>query len=371
MGLFTGLMYVIFIIMGVTSGLTPMFSRQSTPFGVAISGKHEEIEKYKKRYAIYNIVASLVLGLPLFIFPFMENQEQAEMWSAIYVMVGIGLFLLYSFGLYFKYRTDIQKWKEHLPKEEKAQAKRVVVDTKYHENLQTKSHFTFFIWQFAIIVIGVLIALAFYGRIPDEIPINWNAQFEVNHTIPKSVWSILALPGLQLLMIPVLNMSNHAIVKSKQRLSPLDPKTASEKSRLFREAWSNLLFAITIATQLLISFLFLYSLFGQGRNAWLIFVVTVIYLLLAAGSPLYLTLKYGQAGEKLLDEEDVYYDDPDEEDNWKFGLLYYNKEDPSVFVERRFGIGSTFNLARWQAWLFIGGIILFTVLTLVWSFLLT
>ena len=371
MGLFTGLMYFTFIIMGVTSGLTPMFSRQATPFGVAVSGKYEEIERYKKRYAIYNIVASFILGLPLFLFPFMENQDQAEMWSAIYVLIGIGLFLLYSFGLYVKYRRDIQTWKENLPKEEKPQAKRVVVDTKYHENLQTKSHFTFFIWQFAIILIGVLIAFAFYDRIPDQIPINWDSQFEVNRMMAKSFWGVLALPGIQVLMIPVLNMSNHAIVKSNQRLSPLDPKTASEKSRRFREAWSNLLFAITIATQLLISFLFLYSLFGEGKNTWLIFAVTVIYLIITAGAPLYLTLKYGQAGEKLLDEEDVYYDDPDEEDNWKFGLLYYNKEDPSVFVERRFGIGSTFNLARWQAWLFVGGLILFTVLMLVWSFLLT
>ena len=162
-----------------------------------------------------------------------------------------------------------------------------------------------------------------------------------------------------------------AIVKSKQRLSPLDPKTASEKSRRFREAWSNVLFAVTIATQLLISFLFLYSLFGEGKNTWLIFAVTVIYLLIVAGAPLYLTLKYGQAGEKLLGEANIYYDDPDEEDHWKFGLIYFNKEDPSVFVERRFGIGSTFNLARWQAWLFIGGLVLFTVLTLVWSLLLT
>ena len=370
MGLFIGLMYFIFIVMGVTSGLTPIFSRQATPFGVAISGKHDYVEKYKKRYAIYNIVASLILGLPLFLLPLLENREQTEMWSAIYVTVGMVLFLLYSFGLYIKYRRNIQAWKETLPKVEQQKAKKVVVDMNYHENLQTKSHFTFFIWQFAIILIPVLFAFAFYDRIPDQIPINWDSQFEVNRTMTKSVWGVLALPGIQFLMIPVLNMSNHAIVKSKQRLSPLDPEKASEKSRRFREVWSNLLFAVTIATQLLISFMFMFSLFGNAEYSGLMFSVTLIYLSFALGAPLYLTLKYGQAGEKLLGEDTMYYDDPDEEENWKFGLIYFNKEDPSVFVEKRFGIGSTLNLARWQAWLFIGGIILFTILTLVWSFLL-
>ncbi len=371
MELFSGLMYLIFVLMGVTSGLTPIFSRQATPFGIAISRKHEYVEKYKKRYAWWNILVSLLMGLPLFAFPLIENTERAEMFTAVYVTVGILVFLLFSFGLYLKYRSHILKWKNELPEAEQHQAKKIVIDMNYHENLQTKSHFTFFIWQFVIIVIPVILAFAFYDRIPQQIPVNWDSNFEVNRTVTKSVWTLLALPGIQLLMIPVFNFSNHAIVRSKQRLSPLDPKKASEKSRRFREAWSNVLFAVTIATQLLMSFLFLFSMFGQDLNQWLFFGAIVVYLLFAAGSPLYLTLKYGQAGEKLLGEDEQYYVDPDEEENWKFGLIYFNKEDPSVFVERRFGVGSTLNLAQWEAWLFVGGLVLFIVLMIVWSYLLT
>jgi uncharacterized membrane protein len=50
--------------------------------------------------------------------------------------------------------------------------------------------------------------------------------------------------------------------------------------------------------------------------------------------------------------------------------LYYNPEDPSLFVEKRFGIGSTLNMARWQAWLFIAGLLAFVVLTIVLSFMM-
>ena len=60
----------------------------------------------------------------------------------------------------------------------------------------------------------------------------------------------------------------------------------------------------------------------------------------------------------------------DEERFLKWGVLYYNPEDPSLFVEKRFGIGSTLNMARWQAWLFIAGLLAFVVLTIVLSFMM-
>jgi uncharacterized membrane protein len=371
MWLFSGMMFLIFIILGVTTALTPMFSRQATPFGVAIAGKHEEIEKKKKQFGRWSFLGSFLLGLPLFGFPFIDDVDVAEIRAAIYITIGIIIYLIFVALLYLTFRKQLINWKKDLPKVEQKKAQKIIIDLNYHEKLQTRSHLTFFIWQAVIIIIPIIIAFAFYDRIPAEIPINWNSQFEVNETISKSIWSILALPGLQVLMIPVFNYSNHAIVRSKQRLSTLDPKKASEKSRRFREAWSNFTFAMTLGTQLLISFLFLFSLFSQGRFTWMLIVAIVLFLVLALGGTLYLTLKYGQAGEKLLNEEERYYVDPDEESHWKLGIIYFNKEDPSVFVEKRFGIGATLNLARWQSWLLIIGLIVFVLLTIVWSYQLT
>ena len=41
--------------------------------------------------------------------------------------------------------------------------------------------------------------------------------------------------------------------------------------------------------------------------------------------------------------------------NWKWGLIYYNPADPALWIERRFGIGYTFNFARPSAWWVLGG----------------
>jgi uncharacterized membrane protein len=44
---------------------------------------------------------------------------------------------------------------------------------------------------------------------------------------------------------------------------------------------------------------------------------------------------------------------------WKGGLFYYNPADPALWVEKRFGIGWTFNFGNPRAWIVLGGILLF------------
>lgn len=52
---------------------------------------------------------------------------------------------------------------------------------------------------------------------------------------------------------------------------------------------------------------------------------------------------------------------------WVLGMLYYNRSDPSIFVEKRMGIGYTINFARPAAWIFMAGMIIFTVLMIIVS----
>ena len=56
----------------------------------------------------------------------------------------------------------------------------------------------------------------------------------------------------------------------------------------------------------------------------------------------------------------------DDDDKWIFGLIYYNKEDPRVNVEKRFGIGYKVNAGTPAGMaIYIGTVIvLIVVLTL-------
>jgi uncharacterized membrane protein len=47
--------------------------------------------------------------------------------------------------------------------------------------------------------------------------------------------------------------------------------------------------------------------------------------------------------------------------NWLGGLVYFNPDDPAMFVEKRIGIGYGLNFGRLGAWVFIGVILLIPV----------
>ncbi len=52
---------------------------------------------------------------------------------------------------------------------------------------------------------------------------------------------------------------------------------------------------------------------------------------------------------------------PDNDEHYKWGMFYYNPDDPAVLVDKRFGVGVTFNFATWQAKAFMAFILLVTV----------
>lgn len=49
--------------------------------------------------------------------------------------------------------------------------------------------------------------------------------------------------------------------------------------------------------------------------------------------------------------------------DWKLGLFYFNRDDPSLFVENRFGSNNGLNYARKAAWLIVGILAAVSVLT--------
>jgi uncharacterized membrane protein len=56
----------------------------------------------------------------------------------------------------------------------------------------------------------------------------------------------------------------------------------------------------------------------------------------------------------------------DDDRFWKLGMLYVNRDDPSLFVNKRFGIGRTLNFGHPLAWIIlvaIAGLILFKLLS--------
>ena len=369
MWLFYSIMIGIFLILGFVNGLTPYYSRRGTPFGITVPSSHQQdsfIQMRKKRFFIQNVLLSILLSIPIVFFSNFEDQTAQDMWSGVYVIGAMLVFFVLTFVLYLKNRKAIQLWKKEEQIIVEIKKERIVVDTNYHRDLNAVSTRTIVIVQLVIVLISVAVIGFFYDRIPNQFPIHWNSQNIPDRSVEKSPLSVMMMPAMQLLMIPVLAFSHYAFIKSKQKLLTNYPQITSYQSKKFRRAWSINFLVTSIATQLLLTSTNFFSLFFAEDMAfgWMGLLIG-LFIFGIVGYSSFLTWKYGQGGEKLvfseIDEPVEEVTEVDEEKYWKLGMFYYNSEDPAIFVEKRFGIGSTINLARWQSWACIAGLILFCI----------
>lgn len=369
MWLFYSIMIGIFLILGFVNGLTPYYSRRGTPFGITVPSSHQQdsfIQMRKKRFFIQNVLLSILLSIPIVFLSNFEDQTAQDMWSGVYVIGAMLVFFVLTFILYLKNRKAIQLWKKEEQIIVETKKERIVVDTNYHRDLNAVSTRTIVIVQLVIVLISVAVIGFFYNRIPNQFPIHWNSQNIPDRSVEKSPLSVMMMPAMQLLMIPVLAFSHYAFIKSKQKLLTNYPQITSYQSKKFRRAWSINFLVTSIATQLLLTSTNFFSLFFAEDMAfgWMGLLIG-LFIFGIVGYSSFLTWKYGQGGEKLvfseIDEPVEEVTEVDEEKYWKLGVFYYNPEDPSIFVEKRFGIGSTINLARWQSWACIAGLILFCI----------
>ncbi|MDY0407541.1 DUF5808 domain-containing protein [Paracerasibacillus soli] len=67
---------------------------------------------------------------------------------------------------------------------------------------------------------------------------------------------------------------------------------------------------------------------------------------------------------RLLKKQILQHDD---DQYWKLGIFYFNKNDPSIFIEKRFGIGWTNNWAHPLSWIIFGGIIFIAIAITWWA----
>jgi uncharacterized membrane protein len=73
--------------------------------------------------------------------------------------------------------------------------------------------------------------------------------------------------------------------------------------------------------------------------------------------------KSGQGGWRLnaADQPHPPVGDRTPDQCWKGGLIYYNPDDPALWVEKRFGVGWTVNCGNPRSWLLLGGLLLFAM----------
>ncbi|WP_239454610.1 DUF5808 domain-containing protein [Corynebacterium tuberculostearicum] len=217
------------------------------------------------------------------------------------------------------------------------------------------------------IAAGAIIVASHWSDIPDPVPVHWNSSMEADNWSEKSIGSVFSISFIALGMLLLF-----AVICSCIAHSEVFPRSErSIKARLRNEA--NLAFTNTgmgVFTLLMCVGMAFMQVTGPvpqfQRFQWSRHYHDVgYYHRWQHRTGCVSSLQQSQLSEQLrgirFPDEDN--ESPDNDHLYKWGVMYYNPEDPAVLVDKRFGTGMSFNFARWQAKAFL----VITLLVLVGS----
>jgi len=197
-------------------------------------------------------------------------------------------------------------------------------------------------WLWFLPPLGLLAATALYlranwDRIPARFPIHWDFNGRPNNWAGRSAGGVFGPLILGALIVAFL-LAMAALTYRYSR------RTTQRSTTL----------AVLTAVAYLIALVF--SLAGLSPfwtpSPWAVFgliagflaiVVTVVARAYSRPEP------ENEPGESIPEE------------CWHAGDFYYNPNDPALFVEKRVGVGFTFNFANRVSWVILGGTVLFFV----------
>lgn len=208
-----------------------------------------------------------------------------------------------------------------------------------------------------LLPVGLLVY--YYPELPEKLPVHWNAKGEPDGWARKSFLTVFLLPVLGVYLSVVFLAVKHGVLQTKLTLPA---EQAQEYLRLKEKGIAmmvrlmdrlrlivTVLFA-TLELNLLATTLERYALWKPYLTVGLWGIVLSIPFL-AILSILGMVNLDAELREKV---GRVYVQRPADAECWYWGgLIYYNPNDPAVFVEKLVGIGMTVNMGNWRALLYL------------------
>ena len=195
-----------------------------------------------------------------------------------------------------------------------------------------------------IVPLGMLSAAALYlranwQRLPDRVPVHWAFDGTPNGWVDRTWHGVYGpLAGCAVMTLFIILMAEGIIHASpRARVAGTEGWTTR-----FRRATLMVLVAGVWSVSAMVSLFALMPLFSDaGRPpafAWMIPLVLVLSILPFTWQLIRVVRARDSGSDGTPDA------------CWKFGLLYYNPDDSALLVEKRFGVGYTFNFGNRALW---------------------
>jgi uncharacterized membrane protein len=203
-----------------------------------------------------------------------------------------------------------------------------------------------------------------WEQIPESFPIHWGANGQPNNWSTRTPRGVYGPPLIGVMLCAVMGFLAYAFLRWSRPIQAAGP--AGERERSFRK----MVGSIVVATQYLLALEFTWIGLTPLAKPQAGPPGVVPFLVIALGFVVVVVVvvtRYGQGGTRLArapvsilaDAAPVGDRTPDK--YWKLGLFYVNREDPALFIEKRFGVGYTLNFGHPGVWIGLAVLVAVTV----------
>ena len=359
----------IVLLSGAILAATPWFMKKNECFAVTIPESAQADVRFlafRKRYAAAVLAVTLICAVALgavsnVVLGKMSSVTDAASLNAILVAAIVAtatIPLIASFALMLHYRKKVKAIK----REEGWKAERdEAVALIGFEEAPAPPSLAWNVVYVPIVLITLALGLALYPSTPDLVPTHIDFAGNVNQWTPKGP-ALIAFPLLvEVFMAACFIFSHWMTIRSKKDVDPARPAISAYAYGAFARAECILLLvggSVLTAVLGIVMILMMTEFLSMLVTMVLIIVATLVFV----GATIAFSVVYGQSGSRLvkrLEENGNMIADNDE--HWKAGVFYWNKDDASLFLPKRFGVGWTMNWARPAAWLIVGGFTLASI----------
>lgn len=222
---------------------------------------------------------------------------------------------------------------------------------------------------FAILGLSSLWLWLHWDQIPARFPTHWGMDGRANGWSDRTVGSVFGSSILGAIICAFMALFAQSLMRGARRVHS-GGSEGQKESRNLRNIGRLMLgieywFAIMFGAMGLLPFVTKAN--GSSAVVALIGILSGLVSVVVVVVALRMGVKSGQGGWRLADGDKssplagraAPAGDRTPDACWKGGMIYYNPNDPAVWVEKRFGYGWTVNWASRRAWIIMGSILLF------------
>lgn len=316
-------------------------------YGISLNSDYFDKDEFKNLDKAFKafvtigfIIFTSIALLSIFVF-------NAYNFASIFPMLG---FCLYQFIVYVNIHNRVKSLKQELSlsiSDLDLPKTKIVFDTEFindKSKLINKFSILLIIPTLVLTLVGIYV-LSQYNSIPDVIPTHWGFSGEADAFSDKTFVSVLTQVGMMVGLGVIICISAISSLKSRAKLS-IDKFDESKKANLYYLSKFAISFVIlSIGTHIMFINILLAICSGGNVDPYILWPSTVLIIVTA----IYQTYIYYKSPNK---SKSAVYSVDDDDSMWILGSIYNNPNDPSLFVQKRFGAGWTINIGTTSGKLF-------------------